>query len=317
VSSVYKKSFLFFFFVFSSTIILSGCDVINSIKESFSKKNKPSASATASSSQVQATSAVNPSQQTALSPNALSRVGNWSISTEEFAERLKALKEVVPDFNTDDVESKKLILEELIRQQLIIVDAEQKGIAQNKDIQAAVEEFRRTLIVREAASKLVEGLVATEEEAKAFYEEKKDLIKKPAQYKVKEIVVADQIKANELLTEALKGADFAELAKQNSISKTAANGGDLGTISEVPFPEMETALMPLNAGEISSVFKGPEGFYVVKLEEKTGGEPIPFEEIKEELVNNRTLFKQQQAIMDHIDKLRQTIKVEVNESLLK
>ena len=65
-----------------------------------------------------------------------------------------------------------------------------------------------------------------------------------------------------------------------------------------------------------SVFKGPEGFYIVKLEEKRGGEPIPFEEIKEEIIQNQTLAKQQKAIMDHIAELEKKIEVEKNESLL-
>jgi parvulin-like peptidyl-prolyl isomerase len=107
------------------------------------------------------------------------------------------------------------------------------------------------------------------------------------------------------------------MAKQHSISDTAASGGDLGFLQQEPFPEMVDALINLKAGEVSSVFKGPKGFYIVKLEEIKGGAQIPYEEIKQDIIQNRTLVKQQQVILDYIAKLEQEIKVEINEGLIK
>jgi len=209
------------------------------------------------------------------------------------------------------------MLEELVRQQLLVWDAERKGVAQQKDILDAIDEFRRTLLVQEVAKKIVEDLAATEEEAKEFYELNKDKIVEPPQWHLREIVVDAQLKANELSVEILKGGDFVEIAKQNSKSETAAQGGDLGTVSEAPFPEMDSILASLNTGDVSSVFKCPDGYCIIKVEEKKGGSPIPFEDIKQEIIDDRTAFKQQQAILEHINKLEKEIKVEKNESLLK
>ena len=76
-------------------------------------------------------------------------------------------------------------------------------------------------------------------------------------------------------------------------------------------------LLPLEEGDVSSVFKGPAGYYVVKLEEKRGGEPISFEEIKDDIIENQTLLKQQQVILDHLDRLRVNTKIKINKELLK
>ncbi len=319
------------FLVFSLTFL--GCDQVSAIFEYFQKPKQESESLSSTHAAVAQESVkaeqdaqgipqlpgqptMDKKSESSLPPSVLAKVGNWTITIEEFKERLNALKEVVPDLNIDDPETKKLMLEELVRQQLLVWDAERKGVANQKDIKDAVEEFRRTLIVQESAKKITENIKGTEEEAKEFYELNKDRIIDPVEWHVREIVVDSKLKANELSVEILKGGDFAEIAKQNSLSKTAAQGGDLGFLAEMPFEDMAAAVERLNTGDVSSVFQGPEGHYIVKVEEKKGGIPIPFEEIKEEIINDRTAFKQQQAILGYLDKLQKEIKVETNEKLL-
>lgn len=301
-----------------------GCERIAAVADYFkeyfseSKKGQPAAAKPAPSVQAQEAP-----QRTVdvfkeeVPANVLARVGDWSVSVEEFNERLKALKEVIPDYDIEDPEAKRLVLDELINQQLLVLAAQQTGLENQKEINAAVDEFRRTLIVREVVRKIAEDIKASEEEARAFYETNKEALHEPSQWHVRAIVVDSQLKANEILVEVLKGVDFAEMARQHSMGENAANGGDLGFISEAPFPQMANALLSLEAGQISSVFKGPDGFYIVKVEEKKGGEPIAFEDIKEEIIQNQTLLKQQQVILEHVEQLKQKAKIEINEGLLK
>jgi len=286
-----------------------GCDKLEELRSKYLKKDKPQPVAVVKPQEV-------PPQPEKLDANTLARVGSWTISKEEFNDRLAALKEVVPEYDITDPESKRLVLEELIRQQLLVLDAEKRGVAASKDITAAVDEFRRTLIVREGATDLTKGISVTEEEAKQFYDEQKDLLKQPEQWRVREIVVKTQIEANELLVEILKGSDFAQQATLHSISESASKGGDLGFLEQEPFAEMANELVKLKKGEVSGVFKGPDGYYIVKLEDVKGGEQIPYDEIKQDIIQNRTIIKQQQVILDYIKKLEGEIKVEINEGLL-
>ncbi len=295
------------------------CDLINSAKEYFQdsgKKAKLLAQEKISSPVVSPIAVPQQPEQKATPANVLARVGDWMITIDEFKERLNALKEAVPDFDTTSMDAKKLVLETLVRQQLLVSEAEKIGLANQKDIQAAVDEFRRTLIVQEIVKNLVRDLKVSDEEANAFYEAQKTVLVEPAQWHVRAIVVDSQEKANTLSTQLLQGADFAETAKQNSIGETAAQGGDLGFVAEAPFPEMQNVIAPLNAGEVSTVFKGPQGYYIVKVEEKKGGNPIPFEDIKKDIVDNQLMLKQQKAILDHVEKLKGETKVEIREDLL-
>ncbi|VAX37463.1 hypothetical protein MNBD_UNCLBAC01-527 [hydrothermal vent metagenome] len=307
-----RKKISFFVLSISLLVFTVGCDQISSITEYFNKPEEKK--------QVQNTPDIKVKKQgnkDQLSSNIVARVGSWTISKEEFKERLEALKQVMPDYDVSDPEARALVLEELVRQQLLVEEAEKSGLAKQKDIKAAVEEFRRTLIVREVAKKLTEGIAVTDEEAKSFYEEKKDVLVEPMQWHVREIVMKTQGAANTLLIDILKGVDFSGIAKKHSSSETAQSGGDLGFINDVPFAQMANPLLSLEVGDVSGVFKGPKGFYIIKLEEKKGGDQIAFEDIKEEIVNNQMLMKQQKVILDYIEELKQKFSVEINEELLK
>lgn len=298
-------------------IVLIGCDKLTSMTENKGQQQTapvPSPAAPAASQ-----SAPIPPQKAEpkpLSGNEIARVGEWRLTLDDFNERMAALKEVMPDIDTRDIEARKLILEELVRQQLLVEYAEESGISKDKNVVAAVDEFRRTLLVREVALRLTKSIKISDEEARAFYEERKDQIVQPTEYKVREIVVKEKVKANEILVDVLKGMDFSELAKLNSLGESAKNGGDLGYITQEPFPEMAEEILALDSGETSNVFKGPDGYYIIKLEDIRGGEPIPFDEIKEEIVSSQRLLKQQEVILNKIEEIKQRTPVEVKEELL-
>jgi len=308
-----------FFGLLVLVLALSGCDLINSIKEYFQEPSETSTAQPALpqknvSAQRQAVQA--PKAPAAMTPDTLARVGSWSITVKEFEERLDALQEVVPEYDITDPEARRLVLEELINQEVLVQGAEQRGLVNQKDIDAAVEEFRRTLIVREVARQLTENIEESEAEALAFYNENKEAMVGPTEWHVREIVVKTKEEATNILTELLKGGDFQEAAKLFSISETAERGGDLGFITEEPFPQMGSALLPLEEGDLSSVFKGPEGYYIVKLEGKRGGAPLTFEEIKTDIMETQLLQKQQEAILEHLERLKAKIPIEINEELL-
>ena len=238
------------------------------------------------------------------------------MTTAEFKERLAAVKEFIPDFNPKDKEAKKFVLDEIIKQQLLVEDAEKKGLGRNKDVLQAVEEFRRTLLVRELANQLTKDAQVTEPEAEEYYNQNKKEFVAPGEWHIREIMVDSEDEAKKLLVDVLQGGDFAQAAKDHSKAPSAAQGGDLGFVSQFEFPEMGDVVKVLNVGGVSSVVKGPKGYYILKLEEKKGGEQKEFAEIKEEIKSGLLMLKQQQAVIEYLDKLRQNATVDVNEKLL-
>ena len=64
-----------------------------------------------------------------MRPDTLARVGSWSITTKEFDERLAALKEVIPEFDSTNLADRRLVLDELVNQQVLVLGAERSGLA--------------------------------------------------------------------------------------------------------------------------------------------------------------------------------------------
>lgn len=308
------------FFVFFVAAGLTGCEKISSVYENATKKeivNSASTPAEKSVSPSKNVPAEIPEQKEALPANVVASVGDWSITIAEFNDKLSKLKEILPEFDPADVNSKKLILEELVRQELLVKDAEQTGVAQQKEIIGTVEDFRKTLLVQEVATKLTKDIKATEEDAREYYDKNKENFIVKSEWKVREIVLPAESEAKEVLVQLLQGGDFVEIAKAKSKSASANKGGDMGWVAKFPFDQMRAATITLETGKTSGVFKGPDGYYIVKLEDKRGGAPKPFLAIKADLTKKLTLKKQQEAVLEHLNLLAAKTKIQVNEELLK
>ncbi len=89
-------------------------------------------------------------------------------------------------------------------------------------------------------------------------------------------------KITELRAKIVAGADFAEVAKENSDDKgSGANGGDLGSFGKgqmVPEFEKEAFLLPV--GQVSQPVKSPFGYHIIKVEAHS---TKPFEEVKAQI----------------------------------
>ncbi len=313
---VLKKSLFMGLSVATAFLLTSGtmgCDQISSLMGGKAAKDTKKTGA--------ASTAASPSEtiqpDSALAPDVLARVGKWSITIDEFNEKLKKLKEILPEFDPADARSKRLILEELVRQELLVMDAEQTGVSQKKEIIDTVADFRKTLLVQEIATELTRGIEVAEGDAREYYDKNpKEFVVQP-EWKIREILVSTESEAKDILVLLLQGADFAETAVAKSKAPTAAKGGDKGFLSKFPFDQMQAAAATLDTGKVSSVFKGPDGYYIIKLDEKKGGEPRPFAAVKNELIKGLTLKKQQEAVLAHLNKLAGTTSIQVNEDLLK
>jgi peptidyl-prolyl cis-trans isomerase D len=79
---------------------------------------------------------------------------------------------------------------------------------------------------------------------------------------------AVQKRADRIAAEARAGKDFAQLAKQESEDPSAAQGGDIGWITQGQMPpSLEKAIFSSGKGEISQPVETPAGWHVVKVEE--------------------------------------------------
>lgn len=156
------------------------------------------------------------------------------------------------------------------------------------------------LLVEAYASHLREKYAPTEEQLKKYFEENKDDLK---QVSASHILVEKEEDAKKLAKEAKAGADFAKLAKENSIDTGSKdNGGDLGFFKKGDMvPEFEAAAFSMKKGEISDPVKSQYGFHIIKVNDIKDD----FNSLKDQLKSGYVDTK----LTEHVDKLVKDAKV--------
>ncbi len=295
-------------------VFLTGCDLLGlGPKKQDNSQKQPEVTLPAAP--------VTQSPQEAPGPmpgDALVRIGTWVLTTDDFNNRLNLLKQQIPDFKEDDTNSKNAVLDELVRQELLVKDAEDSDIGNSKEIKDAIEDFRKTLLVQELASRLTKQVAATEEDARVYYDANNPKFTEPVTWNVRQIIVSDEAAAKSILVQVLQGGDFAQIAQAQSKAANAAQGGQLKPFvtGKAPFDAMQIAISNLDEGGVSGVFKGPEGYYIVKVDSKKGGTIKPFPDVKKNLIYGLTLQKQQAVILNHLRDLAEKNKPEYNKELI-
>jgi peptidyl-prolyl cis-trans isomerase C len=114
---------------------------------------------------------------------------------------------------------------------------------------------------------------------------------------VQAIMDRQKQKAESLLTRAKSGADFAELANQNTEdmpARQAKTGGDLGFQEERRLvKEFAKEITPLKTGEVvPQLVQSPLGFHIIKVTGREDPGTVSYDECKDQI---KTLLTEQKA----------------------
>jgi len=255
----------------------------------------------------------------------IARVNNIPIGLEDFNQEVELYNANVPadrpELKITTKEQKVNYLKnETVRRILLYQNALDKGLDRNEEVLAALDKTKQQLLVLELIKEASQKVDVSSKEIEDYYNTYKEQLKEPEERQVSEIVLASEQDAKDILIQLLQGADFATLAKNNSKSSSAKDGGDLGFIKKgkksVQF-DMVAFSDSLDAGKISSIFKTPEGYSIIKLEAKRGGKQKPLSEMWDDIKRGLIFLKQQQVIEEMIGKLSRDSKIEIYEGEIK
>lgn len=156
-------------------------------------------------------------------------------------------------------------LDVVIDKRLIVLEAYRIGLDDAPDIRPMVADFTTNaelayLIEQEIRKKAEPN----EAEVKYVYDHKLGEM-----VMIRQIAVTSKKEAEELRKQLLAGEDFEKLVREKSIAASAKYGGRLppaawGTME----PEWERIAFGLEKGELSPVFKGSEGYEIIRLDSR-------------------------------------------------
>jgi len=198
------------------------------------------------------------------------------------------------------------LLDKLIEMKLVAEAGRKEHLQDDKEVKERVAQVEERVIEEVYLQRLIEKSVTDA----ALHKRYDDYVKNtPARQEIsaRHILVQTEEEAKDIRAQIVKGADFAQLARDKSIDPSAkTQGGDLGFFTrDEMVPEFSDAAFKLKDGEISQPVKTQYGWHIIKVEAHRTQQPS-FEEMKDKLA-----FDMSNEIRnDAVTKLRKTAKVE-------
>ncbi|MFP3504636.1 peptidylprolyl isomerase [Burkholderia sp. SIMBA_062] len=253
-----------------------------------------------------------------------------SVTQADIASLLKA---VSPE-GRERLAADPAVLDQVVRstlaQKAVLAEAKSKGWDQEPQVQTAVEQARREIVVRSylASVSAPPADYPSDAEIQSAYERNRAAFIAPRALHVAQIYIAVPPNADTATLDAARkqaadlasrarSGDFAALAKANSQDKASAiNGGDLGFVPDsLMLPAVRQAADALQPGQVSGPVRTPSGFHVVKLLEVRAAAPRPLADVKEQVRTMLRAQRTQQNAQAYLAKL--AANAPINEDALK
>ena len=198
---------------------------------------------------------------------------------------------------------RKLQLQEAKVRGVTVTDQEaQQAIRQMKQQGGAVDETnpedikraREQLILLRIVDREVRGgVMVAESDMKRYFQEHRDRFALSEEYTLSQILIRPRSpdntaeareKVREVIARLKQGESFEDLALRFSDGPNASQGGHLGLVRQGELlPGIERTIATLVPGGISDVIETPEGFHIVRLEDKKPKQYRPYEQVRAEI----------------------------------
>ena len=153
-----------------------------------------------------------------------------------------------------------------------------------EDEQSLKAQIKSDLLLEELLTKDVQ---ISEEEMKTFYEQNEHLYTFPKMFKLKQIKVANEPDANQVVKELEDGSSFEALAMERSIDEQSAHlGGEIGFIpveGELLSPEAVKELESVSKGEWSQPVQVDSEFIIFYVEDFMEERHYSFKDVKQQI----------------------------------
>jgi len=202
------------------------------------------------------------------------------------------------------------LVQRLIDLALIDKAATADGLADDQEVQDRVNKLTVD-VMREVYMERFLADEVSEEEVEARYQSYLDENPPEEEIHARHILLESEEEAREVIAQLDEGADFAELAEENSTGPSAAQGGDLGYFTgQQMVPNFAEAAFALEPGSYTSDPVQTEfGWHVILVEDKRTKAPPTFEQLEPQLKQEL----QGAAVESHLAGLRADAEIEVKE----
>jgi peptidyl-prolyl cis-trans isomerase C len=204
-------------------------------------------------------------------------------------------------------EQRNELLDQLIRMELFAQQALKDKLDQDKETAATLAMTRTQVLQQATQRKYREGIKPTDIELRQEYEALSAAAPR-TEYSARHILVQTKERAEQLIAQLNRGANFAQLAARESIDGSRSAGGLLDWFPPnamvKPFAD---AVMTLKKGEITRApVQTQFGYHIIKLEDTRERQIPPLEQVKDQVAQSVVAKK----LKAYSDELMKTAKIE-------
>jgi peptidyl-prolyl cis-trans isomerase C len=209
------------------------------------------------------------------------------------------------------------ILDELIDQRLLALDAESRGLNGDRESKIRLAAARERILGNIRVERHLREAV-NEEAIQRMYDEQSKLAARGDEVRARHILVEEKSVADEILKKLKAGADFATLAKTSSIDEgSAAKGGELGYFTQDTLDaEFTRPVFNAGKGERIGPIKSAFGWHIAEILDRRPAAQPSFESLRPEIINFMT-FKAIQDLLLELQDNAEIVVVEDENTALK
>ncbi len=241
--------------------------------------------------------------QAAAAPvDAVANVNGTAISREAYDFYVKSLTRGSKDASQLTPDQRSQVLDQLVSMQLMADQAIKDGLDKDPQTAAQLQVERMHLLADAESQKYLKGKEPTAAELQTEYNTAVASMDK-TEYHARHILVSSKELADSLTKKLKAGANFAALAKADSIDGSKDSGGDLGWFQASrmvkPFAD---AVKSLKKGEITpQPVQTQFGWHIIQLIDTRPLAPPPFDQVKQQ-VETQLMQKKLQAYVEQLKK---------------
>ena len=208
----------------------------------------------------------------------------------------------------DTPELRAALKTELIAREVLAQEAKKQKLDQDPSVKAQLSLQQNAFLADTLIAKQAPKFDVSENKLRAEYKRQSDLLADAEEYQISHIVSATEVDAKALIKAVNDGAAFDKVAREKSISPSGQKGGSLGWLMGNQInPALFNVIANLSVGSVTSLpIATPEGWQVIRLDDKRKFKVPSFEDSKQQLVN--AVFANERA--EYVQKLIKAAKVE-------
>jgi len=166
----------------------------------------------------------------------------------------------------------------------------------------------RSIVSQYLKERVFAQIKVSEAEITEYFKNHSGEFKRPATATIRQVVLGNEGDAKSVRGKINRG-NFAELARENSISPEGQQGGLLGPFSKGEFPNFFNIVFDMQEGQITDIVKSTYGFHIIMLVDKKPRETLSLSDASPKIRSELTRQREREEYRKWVEIALQTVSV--------